>query len=100
MLGGGGVKHLDRPAIVGASSSAEEAAMAQTMDGTRWEGYAVAVNGRWDGFLRLTYPSPLDTGAVCQIVNWTLFMSTISPVTGTGGTEVYPQFKGGETAGG
>lgn len=74
--------------------------MIPTRDETRWEGYAVAAGGCWDGFLRLTYPSPLDTGAMCQIVNWTLFMSSISPVTGTGGTEVVPQNKKGETAGG
>ena len=74
--------------------------MARTTDSARFEGYAVAVNGRWDGFLRLAYPSPLDTGAMSQIVNWTLFLSKISPVTATGATEIYPQIAKGEKAGG
>ena len=91
---------LDPAPAPGAKSAVEDAEMARTRDETRWEGYAVAVNGRWDGFLRLAYPSPLDTGAMSQIVNWTLFLSKISPVTATGATEIYPQIAKGEKAGG
>lgn len=75
--------------------------MARSRDETRWEGYAVAVNGRWDGFLRLTYPSPLDSGAMVKTsADWVMFVSLISPVTATGATECYPQIAKGETAGG
>ena len=75
--------------------------MARTRDETRWEGYAVAAGGRWDGFLRLAYPSPLDIGAMVKTsVDWVLFVSSISPVTGTGGTTIYPQIAKGEKAGG
>ena len=92
---------LDRPPAPGAKSAVEDTAMARTRDETRWEGYAVAVNGRWDGFLRLAYPSPLDIGAMVKTsADWVLFESSISPVTGTGGTTIYPQIAKGEKAGG
>ena len=75
--------------------------MAWTTDSARFEGYAVAVNGRWDGFLRLAYPSPLDSGAMVKTsADWVMFVSLISPVTGTGATECYPQIAKGEKAGG
>lgn len=94
-------EHLDLASFAGASSSAEYTAMARTRDETRWEGYAVAVNGRWDGFLRLAYPSPLDSGAMVKTsADWVMFVSSISPVTGTGGTTIYPQIAKGEKAGG
>lgn len=91
---------LDPAPAPGAKSAVEDAEMARTRDETRWEGYAVAVNGRWDGFLRLAYPSPLDIGAMAKTVDWVLYESSISPVTGTGGTKIYPQIAKGETAGG
>ena len=91
---------LDWRADAGTKSSAEETAMARTTDSARFEGYAVAVNGRWGGFLRLTYPSPLDIGAMVKIEDWVLFISSISPITATGATECYPQIAKGETAGG
>ena len=66
--------------------------MARTTDSARFEGYAVAAGGRWDGFLRLAYPSPLDSAVVVKITaDWVMYVSLISPVTGTGGTEVHPQ---------
>lgn len=74
--------------------------MARTTDSARFEGYAVAAGGRWDGFLRLAYPSPLDVGAMVKIEDWVLFISSISPITATGATEYYPQIAKGETAGG
>ena len=75
--------------------------MARTTDSARFEGYAVAAGGRWDGFLRLAYPSPLDSGAMVKTsADWVLFVSSISPVTGTGGTTIYPQIAKGEKAGG
>lgn len=68
--------------------------MARTRDETRWEGYAVAVNGRWDGYLRTAYLCPLDPGAMINVVDFVLFISGISPVTATGGTEIYPPTDG------
>ena len=92
---------LDPAPAPGAKSAVEDAEMARTRDETRWEGYAVAVNGRWDGFLRLAYPSPLDSGAMVKTsADWVMFVSSISPVTGTGGTTIYPQIAKGEKAGG
>ena len=75
--------------------------MSWTTDSARFEGYAVAAGGRWDGFLRLAYPSPLDSGAMVKTsADWVLFISSISPITATGATECYPQIAKGETAGG
>ena len=78
---------------------AEDATMARTTDSARFEGFVIAVNGRWGGFLRMTYPSPLDVGAMVKIEDWVLFISSISPITATGATEYYPQIAKGETAG-
>ena len=74
--------------------------MARTTDSARFEGYAVAAGGRWAGFLRLTYPSPLDVGAMVKTEDWVLFISSISPITATGATECYPQISKGKKAGG
>lgn len=74
--------------------------MSWTTDSARFEGYAVAAGGRWAGFLRLTYPSPLDVGAMVKTEDWVLFISSISPITATGATECYPQISKGKKAGG
>mgnify|MGYP003593912128 FL=1 len=73
--------------------------MARTTDSARFEGYAVAVNGRWDGYLRTGYLCPLDPGAMINVVDYVLFISGISPVFGTGGTEIYPPASKDEKAG-
>ena len=65
--------------------------MAQTRDATKWEGFVIAVNGRWDGFLRLTYPSPLDVGCICKTTDGVLATISLSPVFATGATEYLPQ---------
>ena len=72
--------------------------MARTTDSARFEGYAVAADGRWDGFLRLTYPSPLDTGAWIKTVGRVMFVSRLSPVTATGATEYIVQYLNGAKA--
>ena len=75
--------------------------MARTTDSARFEGFVIAVNGRWDGYLRTGYLCPLDPGAMVKTSeDWVLFVSSISPVTGTGGTTIYPQIAKGEKAGG
>ena len=74
--------------------------MARTTDSARFEGYAVAAGGCWDGFLRLTYPSPLDTGAWIKTVGRVMFVSRLSPVTATGATEYIVPFRKGERVGG
>ena len=80
---------------------AEDAEMSWTTDSARFEAYAVAAGGRWGGFLRLAYPSPLAIGAMVKTsADWVMFVSSISPVTGTGGTTIYPQIAKGEKAGG
>ena len=73
--------------------------MARTTDSARFEGYAIPVNGRWDGYLRTSYLCPLDPGSMINVVDRVLFISGISPVTGTGGTEIHPPLCKGETAG-
>lgn len=73
--------------------------MIPTRDETRWEGYAVAAGGCWDGFLRLTYPSPLDTGSWVKTVDCVTFSTRLSPVTATGATEYIVPFRKGETTG-
>lgn len=74
--------------------------MARTTDSARFEGFVIAVNGRWDGYLRTAYLCPLDPGSMISHADCVLFISGISPVTGTGGTKIYPQIAKGETAGG
>ena len=73
--------------------------MARTTDSARFEGFAIPVNGRWDGYLRTAYLCPLDPGSMINVVDRVLFISGISPVTGTGGTEIHPPLCKGETAG-
>ena len=65
--------------------------MARTRDETRWDGFAIAVNGRWDGFLRLTYPSPLDVGHIVKITEGVMADISLSPVFATGTTEYIVQ---------
>ena len=79
---------------------AEDATMARTTDSARFEGFVIAVNGRWDGYLRTGYLCPLDPGSMINVVDRVLFISGISPVTATGGTEIYPPASKGEKAGG
>lgn len=74
--------------------------MSWTTDSARFEGFVIAVNGRWDGYLRTGYVRPLDPGAMINVVDWVLFISGISPVFATGGTEIYPPTIKGRTAGG
>ena len=74
--------------------------MARTTDSARFEGFVIAVNGRWDGYLRTGYLCPLDPGSMINVVDRVLFISGISPVTATGGTEIYPPASKGEKAGG
>ena len=74
--------------------------MARTTDSARFEGYAIPVNGRWDGYLRTGYLCPLDPGSMINVVDRVLFISGISPVFGTGGTEIHPPLCKGEKAGG
>ena len=93
-------ENLDRFAVAGAQSSAEETAMARTTDSARFEGFVIAVNGCWDGYLRTGYVRPLDPGAMISHTDCVLFISGISPVFWTGGTEIYPPFSKDEKAGG
>ena len=44
-------------------------------------------------------PMPLDPGAMINVVDYVLFISGISPVFGTGGTEIYPPISKDEKAG-
>ena len=74
--------------------------MARTTDSARFEGFVIAVNGRWDGYLRTGYLCPLDPGSMINVVDRVLFISGISPVFGTGGTDIHPPLCKGETAGG
>ena len=74
--------------------------MARTTDSARFEGYAIPVNGRWDGYLRTAYLCPLDPGTMISHADRVLFISGISPVTATGGTEIYPPTSKNEKAGG
>ena len=73
--------------------------MAQTTDSAWFEGYAIPVGGRWDGYLRTGYLCPLDPGAMISHADFVLFISGISPVFGTGGTEIYPPLSKDEKAG-
>ena len=73
--------------------------MARTTDSARFEGFVIAVNGCWDGYQRTGYVRPLDPGAMISHTDCVLFISGISPVTGTGGTEIHPPLCKGETAG-
>ena len=73
--------------------------MARTTDSARFEGFVIAVNGCWDGYLRTGYVRPLDPGAMINVVDYVLFISGISPVFGTGGTEIYPPISKDEKAG-
>ena len=91
---------FDRHAVAGAQSTAEETAMARTTDSARFEGYAIPVNGRWDGYLRTAYLCPLDPGTMISHVDCVLFISGISPVFWTGGTETYPPLSKDEKTGG
>ena len=74
--------------------------MARTTDSAWFEGYAIAANGRWGGYLRTAYLCPLDPGAMISRTDCVLFISGISPVFGTGGTEIYPPTSKDEGAGG
>ena len=74
--------------------------MSWTTDSTRFEGFVIAVNGRWGGYLRTAYLCPLDPGTMINVVDYVLFISGISPVTATGGTEIYPPTSKDETVGG
>ena len=64
--------------------------MARTTDSARLDGGAVVVNNCWDGYPLTAHPCPLDIGIIMCVVDFVLFTSGISPVTGTGATKTFP----------